>query len=130
MCDLYVQNDVFVYSKEYFHPFNPTPLKNKPLILVGPSGVGKRTLIDLVLKEYGDIFERKRSYTTRPKRGENEKAIENYLFVPEDEFKKMVTQNSFIESRQRSAGIWYGTSNSELQRIKTNGKIPIIEVDV
>ena len=94
-----VQNDVFVYSKEYFHPFNPTPLKNKPLILVGPSGVGKRTLIDLVLKEYGDIFERKRSYTTRSKRGENEKAMENYIFVSEDEFKNMVSQNAFIESR-------------------------------
>ena len=65
---------MFVYAKEYFHPFNPTPLQNKPLILVGPSGVGKRTLIDLVLKEFGDIFERKKSYTTRGSRGENEKA--------------------------------------------------------
>jgi len=40
-----MQNDVFVYAKEYFHPFNPTPLKYKPLILVGPSGVGKKTLV-------------------------------------------------------------------------------------
>ena len=65
---VYVQDDVFVYAKEYFHPFNRTPLKYKPLILVGPSGVGKKTLIDDILLKYGDLFERKKSYTTRPKR--------------------------------------------------------------
>ena len=66
---------MFVYAKEYFHPFNRTPLKNKPLILVGPSGVGKMTLIDNILTQYGDLFERKKSYTTRPKReGTLEKA--------------------------------------------------------
>jgi guanylate kinase len=56
---------VYVFSKEYFHPFNPNPLKFKPLVLVGPSGVGKSTLVDEVLIKYGDIFERKISYTTR-----------------------------------------------------------------
>lgn len=57
-----------MYAKEYFHPFNPTPLKFKPLILVGPSGVGKMTLIDAVLKKFGQLFECKRTTTTRPKR--------------------------------------------------------------
>ena len=55
-----------MYAKEYFHPFNPTPLKYKPLILVGPSGVGKFTLIKEAIKKYGDLFELKRSITTRP----------------------------------------------------------------
>lgn len=80
------QDDVFVYAKEYFHPFNPTPLKNKPLILVGPSGVGKKTLIDLVLQEYGDIFDRKRSVTTRPVREGNEKGQQNFEFKTPAEF--------------------------------------------
>ena len=71
-------DDVFVYAKEYFHPFNPTPQKNKPLILVGPSGVGKRTLIDHVLLQYGDIFARKCSVTTRAMRVNNEKSKENF----------------------------------------------------
>ncbi len=56
---------MFVFAKEYYHPFNPTPLKYKPLILVGPSGVGKGTLIGKVLENYGGLFERKISYTTR-----------------------------------------------------------------
>jgi len=83
-------DDVFVYAKEYFHPFNPTPQKNKPLILVGPSGVGKRTLIDHVLQQYGDIFDRKRSVTTRAVRANNEKSQENFTFVEPAEFQRMV----------------------------------------
>ena len=42
----------------------------------------------------------------------------------------MANENTFIEHRWRQNGDWYGTSNSELQRIKNAGKIPIIEVDV
>ena len=63
-----MQNNVFVYAKEYFHPYNPTPLQYKPLVLCGPSAVGKKTLIKAILEKYGDLFELKRSYTTRPKK--------------------------------------------------------------
>mmetsp|Transcript_37520 Transcript_37520/g.49332 ORF Transcript_37520/g.49332 Transcript_37520/m.49332 type:complete len:250 (+) Transcript_37520:45-794(+) len=127
---LHKPDDVFVFAKEYFHSFNPTPLKNKPLILVGPSGVGKRTLIDLVLQEYGDIFDRKKSYTTRQIREGNEKAQGNYYFIGQEAFQHKVAQKDFIEHRELSDGCWYGTSITELDRIKASGKIPIIEVDV
>lgn len=123
-------DDVFVYAKEYFHPFNPTPQKNKPLILVGPSGVGKRTLIDAVLQQYGDIFDRKRSVTTRAERPNNEKSKENFLFVSAPTFQQMIQNNEFIEHRELSDGVFYGTRRSELERIQGLGKIPIIEVDV
>lgn len=119
-----------MFGKEYFHPFNPTPLQNKPLILVGPSGVGKRTLIDLVLKDYGDIFARKKSCTTRPIRENNEKAKENFNFVSVDQFQRMAANKEFVESRERSPGCFYGTATAELERIKAGGQIPIIEVDV
>ena len=42
-------DNVFVFAKEYFHPFNPAPQQKKPLVVVGPSGVGKKTLITYVL---------------------------------------------------------------------------------
>ena len=42
----------------------------------------------------------------------------------------MAAAKEFIEYRERSPGCWYGTTNSELERIKSAGKIPIIEVDV
>lgn len=97
---------------------------------MGPSGVGKRTLIDLVLQEYGDIFARKKSVTTRAVRDNNEKSKENFLFISPESFKVMMNNNEFIECRERSEGNWYGTSRAELENIKAQGKIPIIEVDV
>lgn len=81
-----------MYAKEYFHPFNPTPLQYKPLILVGPSGVGKHTLVSEAITKYGNLFERKKSVTTRKQR-ENEKGQDSFLYVTPEEFKQMVDTN-------------------------------------
>lgn len=111
------QNDVFVYAKEYFHPFNPKPLKYKPLIIVGPSGVGKNTLIKPILDKYGALFEKKKSYTTRERRpGESELKQQQFYFVNKDEFERMGKNKEFIEQHQRLAGM-YATSRKELERI-------------
>ena len=77
-----------MYAKEYFHPFNPTPLKGKPFIIVGPSGVGKNTLLLEVLKKYEGVFEKKVSYTTRPKK-KYEKEGNNYYLISKEEFNKV-----------------------------------------
>ena len=86
----FLQDDVYVYAKEYFHPFNPTPLKGKPFIIVGPSGVGKNTLLLEVLKhkDYEGVFEKKVSYTTRPKK-KYEKEGNNYYLITKEEFNKV-----------------------------------------
>ena len=74
-----------MYSKEYFHPFNPTPLRGKPFILVGPSGVGKNTLLKEVFKKYEGIFEKKVSFTTRPEK-KIEKEASNYYLISREAF--------------------------------------------
>ena len=86
------KNDVYVYAKEYFYPFNPTPFQYKPLILVGPSGVGKHTLITEALKKWGNLFEKKKSNTTRDRKT-IEKGEENFYFVDNDTFQHMVDTN-------------------------------------
>ena len=89
------------------------------MILVGPSGVGKKTLIDFILTQYGDLFERKKSYTTRAKREDGlEKAQENFDFVDDETFQKMVVDGAFIEYQSRNEGAKYGTAYAELERIK------------
>lgn len=117
-----------MFAKEYFHPFNEKPEQHKPLIVVGPSGVGKHTLVSAVLKEYGHLFERKKSYTTRVVK-KIEKQKENFYFVSEEEFAKMREAGKFIETSKKENGDQYGTAYEELERIKKLGKIPIIEVD-
>lgn len=125
---LHKPDDVFVFAKEYFHPFNPTPLKYKPLIMVGPSGVGKNTLRETILAKYGGLFEGKISYSTRPHKPV-EKKKENYYFISREEFMKRVDKNEFVEYGEVN-GHLYGTTYAELERIKAKGKIPLIEVDV
>jgi guanylate kinase len=58
------------------------------LIVVGPSGVGKNTMLIEVIKEYGELFERKISFTTRPKKNV-EKASDNYYFISKEEFMRV-----------------------------------------
>lgn len=97
--------------------------------MVGPSGVGKNTLVTEAINKYGNLFERKKSVTTR-ERTENEKSVDSFTFVTKEEFKKMVDSNQFIEHQTKLHGNQYGTSYAELKRIKDSGKIPVIEVDV
>merc|ERR1711990_553227 len=59
--------------------------------------------------------------------GKNE---ENFDFVDEETFEKMVKDGAFIEQQTKLQNNRYGTSYAELKRIKDAGKIPIIEVDV
>ena len=56
--------------------------------------------------------------------------MQNFNFVSDEIFDKMVANGEFIEQQSRNAGARYGTAHQELERIKQGGKIPIIEVDV
>ena len=63
-------------------------MKYKPLIVVGPSGVGKGTLIKEIIKKYGGLFESKVSYTTRPKKS-FEKSDGSYNFITKEDFMRV-----------------------------------------
>lgn len=78
-------DDVYVFAKEYFHPFNPTPVKYKPLILCGPYGVGKETIRKLLMEKFGKLFDFVRSYTTRPMKADEEDG-KQYQFISEHDF--------------------------------------------
>lgn len=85
---LHKPDDVYLFAKEYFHPFNPTPMKYKPLVICGPYGVGKGTLIQAVLDRYGDLFDVVVSHTTRKKRPAETDGKE-YTFLNADEFNQV-----------------------------------------
>lgn len=68
----------------------------KPLVIVGPSGAGKGTLIAFITEKFPDKFGFSVSYTTRaPREGEVNGVA--YNFVTMDKFKEMIANNEFIE---------------------------------
>lgn len=93
------------------------------LILSGPSGSGKGTLIRVLLKKAGSNLYFARSVTTRAPRPDPN---DHYYYVSDDTFREMLTSGAFAEHTCYS-GHQYGTPRSQLQ---TGYPITLVEVDV
>ena len=87
---------------------------SKLIIISGPSGVGKGTIIELLKKRY--LKENKKLYlsiscTTRsPREGEIDGV--HYYFISEDEFLERIKRNDFLEYNKYGTGKYYGTPKS------------------
>jgi len=98
------------------------------LIVSAPSGAGKTTLVNALLKRFGG-FEFSISATTRAPRGKEEHGREYYFFSVE-EFEQKKSEGAFLEWEEVYAGRFYGTLKSEVDRIQQVGNCPIFDVDV
>src|SRR6185312_7771386 len=97
------------------------------LLIIGPTAVGKSSLIDRVLAEYSDLVDLI-TYTTRPPRvGESEG--QPYHFVTEERFKELLAQGFFIEWAHVH-GRMYGTPRDQVEHAARSGKVVIADVDV
>ena len=66
--------------------------------------------------------------TRQPRTGEVHG--KDYYFYSEDEFKQLIAEDAFVEWEMVYTGKYYGTLKSELQRIWSEGKTPLIDIDV
>tara|TARA_S200000501_G_C20765760_1_gene718200 strand:+ start:306 stop:836 length:531 start_codon:yes stop_codon:yes gene_type:complete len=82
------------------------------LIITGPSGVGKNTIINALSKKLDFNFSV--SYTTRPKRV-SELNGKDYYFISNEEFQNMINNNELVEFEEYG-GFAYGTSRKELNQ--------------
>ena len=99
----------------------------KILLIIGPTAVGKSSLIDRVLKEFPQVVDII-TYTTRqPREGESEG--NPYHFVSEAKFKKLLADRFFIEWAHVH-GRMYGTPRDQVERAAKAGKIVIADIDV
>jgi len=94
------------------------------LVITGPSGVGKGTLIRRLLSEFSGA-ELSVSATTREPR-EGEINGRDYHFLSSPEFEQRVRQGEFVEHAEY-AGNHYGTLRSELQR---PARLIVLEIDL
>ena len=99
---------------------------NKLIILEGPSAVGKTTLADFMINS-GVRVELVRSVTTRPPRGDGHDA--EYIYLTEEEFKRTKEGGGMLESTEYADAL-YGTPASEIERISSDGNIPLLILDI
>ena len=96
------------------------------LIVAGPSAVGKTT-VAYSLIERDPKFEFVRSVTTRASRGD---AYDNeYIYITVPEFRELIANGGVLEHTEY-AGNFYGTPRSEVKRILSEGKIPLLVLDI
>lgn len=100
----------------------------KLIIFSAPSGSGKSTIINYLLEQNLGL-EFSISATSRQARG-NEKSGVEYYFLSNDEFEKQIANNEFVEYEEVYSGCYYGTLRSEIERISSQGKVVIFDVDV
>lgn len=104
-------------------------MAGKALIFSAPSGSGKTTIVKHLLANNSDLgFSI--SASTRDRRGRTEEHGKDYYFLTPDEFKRKIDNNEFIEWEEVYAGNFYGTLKSEIDRIWSEGKNVIFDVDV
>lgn len=101
--------------------------KRQVLIVSGPSGTGKSTIVHMMVEKDPDKYELVKSVTTRKSRDDSD----YYTFVTQQAFKNMLNDDAFLETNEyQGNGAMYGTPKKAVMEILEKGKIPILEIDV
>jgi THO complex subunit 1 len=100
----------------------------RPIVISGPSGVGKTKLITMLMDKHAKVFGKKASHTTRAPR-EGEVHGQHYYFVTKEEYDVLRDGDQFLELNNFN-GNDYGTSKKIVEGIIAQGKVPIMEMDM
>ncbi|MBQ8002586.1 MAG: guanylate kinase [Clostridia bacterium] len=101
--------------------------KGTLLVLSGPSGSGKGTLVKEYTEKHEDVFVSVSATTRNPREGERYGV--NYFFLTVDEFKKKIEENGFLEYAQFCEN-YYGTPRESVEKKLAEGMDVILEIDV
>ena len=99
----------------------------KLIIITGPSGVGKGTVVKAILKKGINIWLSISATTRKPRNGEVDG--KDYYFLTTKKFKEMINNEMFLEWAE-FAGNYYGTPINKInEKIKHGSKV-ILEIEV
>lgn len=98
------------------------------IVISGPSGVGKGTVVKEVMKDEDLHLSYSTSMTTRaPRAGEVDG--KDYFFVSKEEFLKVKEEGGLLESNE-FVGNYYGTPKAYVEKLRNEGKNVLLEIDV
>lgn len=98
------------------------------LVLVGPAGVGKGSVVKEILDRNTDFMLSVSATTRDPRLGESEGV--HYYFISKDEFEGLVKSGKFLEWAQVHQDHYYGTPISELEKAERLGRHLVLEIDL
>jgi len=98
------------------------------IVISGPSGVGKGTVIKNFINDPELKLAFSVSMTTREKRAGEEEGV-NYYYVSKEEFQRARENGELLESAE-FVGNYYGTPVKEVERIRNEGKNVLLEIEV
>ena len=97
------------------------------IVVSGPSGAGKGTIIGKLFKEYDNLW-LSISMTSRAIRS-NDIPNETYFFVSKEEFEERIKNNVFLEYAMYN-GNYYGTPRDKINEKLNEGKDVILEIEI
>ena len=103
--------------------------EGKLIIISAPSGSGKSTIIGRIMQDESLRLTFSVSATTRPRRGQEMHGVDYYYLTPE-EFKQMIKNDELVEYQEVYEGRYYGTPKSEVERITSEGRNVVLDLDV
>ena len=101
--------------------------KGKIIVVSGPSGVGKGTVVEQVLKKLDNIY-LSVSTTTREKRPGEIEGV-NYFFKTKKEFQDMIKSNELLEWAE-FAGDYYGSPKFQINSYLSCSKDVLLEIEI
>lgn len=106
----------------------PVPTDRRPIVISGPSGVGKGTLYKMLMERHPTTFATTVSHTTRsPRPGEQPNV--DYYYVPMQEFEDLIAQGGFVE-HAKFGGNRYGTSRRTIKEIGETGRVAVLDIEM
>jgi len=128
-CLLNKPDNIYASASNFFSSFAAKDAPQfTPTIITGPSGVGKGTLIERLMREHPDAFGLSVSHTTRAPRA-GEIPGYHYHFSSVAEMRPSVERGEFIEHANVHDNL-YGTSRKAVENVVKLGKICILDIDV